>query len=73
MKFTLMIYQPHPFDPKALSPEEHKAIGAGYGAVSSALGVTPGPGLGFAAKAIMVRVTDGQTLTATLSVRTSRP
>ena len=64
MKFALMIYQPHPFDPKAYTPEEHAAIGAEYGAVSSAPGVTPGPALGFAAKATTVRVEGGATVTA---------
>ncbi len=64
MKFALMIYQPHPYDPKALSPEEHAAIAADYRAVSTAPGVTPGPALGFAAKATTVRVQDGATVTA---------
>ena len=64
MKFALMIYQPHPFDPKALSPEEHAAIGADYAAVSSAPGVTPGPALGFATKATTVRVEGGEAVTA---------
>jgi hypothetical protein len=48
MKFALIIYQPHPFDPKALSPEQHKAVADDYAAVSSAPGVTPAPALGFA-------------------------
>lgn len=64
MKFALMIYQPHPFDPKAHTPEEHAAIGAEYGAVSTAPGVTPGPALGFAAKATTVRVRDGEAVVA---------
>ncbi len=63
MKFALLIYQPHLFDPKAYSPEEHAAIGADYGAVSATPGVTPGPPLGLPAKATTVRVTDGETAT----------
>jgi hypothetical protein len=64
MKFALIIYQPHPFDPKALSPEQHKAVADDYAAVSSAPGVTPAPALGFASKATTVRVKDGETSTA---------
>lgn len=64
MKFALMIYQPHPFDPKAYTPEEHKAIGADYGAVSSTPGVTPGPPLGLPQNATTVRVVDGEVVTA---------
>ena len=64
MKYALMIYQPHPFDPKALSPEEYRQVAADYAAVSSTPGVTPGPALGFAAKATTVRVRDGGTVTA---------
>lgn len=43
---------------------EHQAIGAEYGAVSSSPGVTPGPALGFAAKATTVRVAGGETVTS---------
>lgn len=64
MKFALMIYQPHPFDPKALPPEEHKAIGADYGAVTATAGVTSGPPLGLPANATTVRVVDGDVVTA---------
>ena len=64
MKYALMIYQPHPYDPKALDPEEHAAIAADYRAVSMAPGVTPGPALGFAAKATTVRVQNGQAITS---------
>ncbi len=64
MKFALMIYQPHPFDPKAYTAEEHAAIGAEYGAVSTAPGVTPGPALGFASKATTVQVLDGEAMTS---------
>lgn len=64
MKFVLMIYQPHPFDPKALSPEEHKAIGRDYGAVNATAGVSPGPPLGLPADATTVRVIDGGVVTA---------
>ena len=63
MKFAIVIYQPHPYDPKALSPEEHRAIGAEYGAVSGSPGVTAAPALGFASKATTVRVQDGATVT----------
>lgn len=64
MKFALMIYQPHPFDPRALSPEEHEAVGAAYAAVGATPGVSPGPPLGFASKATTVRVRDGRAVTA---------
>lgn len=64
MKFALMIYQPYPFDPKALSEEEHKEVAAGYAAVNATAGVTSGPALGFASKATTVRVQDGETATA---------
>jgi hypothetical protein len=59
-----MIYQPHPFDPKALSKEEYSQVAADYAAVTATPGVTPGPALGFAAKATTVRVQDGQPHTA---------
>lgn len=64
MKFALIIYQPHPFDPKTLSPEEHRIIGAEYRTISSSPGVTAAPALGFANEATTVRVRDGQTLAA---------
>lgn len=64
MKFALMIYQPHPFDPKAYSPEEHSAIGAEYRTVSTAPGVTPGPPLGLPQNALTVRVVDGKVVAA---------
>lgn len=64
MKFALMIYQPYPFDPKAFSPEEHKAIGAEYGAVSATAGVMPGPPLGLPANATTVRVVEGNVVAA---------
>jgi hypothetical protein len=35
MKYVLLIYQPSPFDPKALPAEEYKVIGAQYAAVSA--------------------------------------
>lgn len=63
MKYTLMIYQPDPFDPKALTPEEHKAIGADYGAVNATPNVTPGLPLGLPSRAVTVRVKDGETIT----------
>lgn len=64
MKFALMIYQPHPFDPKSYTPEEHKAIGADYGTVSATPGVAPGPPLGLPQNAITVRVVDGEVVAA---------
>jgi hypothetical protein len=61
MKYALLIYQPFPFDPKALPAEEHAAIGAAYGAISARPDVTPGLPLGLPAKAMTVRVADGET------------
>lgn len=62
MKYVLLIYQPSPFDPKSLPPEEHAAIGAEYQAVSKTTNVTPGPPLGTPQQATTVRVTDGRTV-----------
>lgn len=59
MKYVLLIYQPSPFDPRALPPEEHDAIGKQYHAVSTTPNVTPGPPLGTPQQAITVRVKDG--------------
>lgn len=63
MKYALMIYQPDAFDPKALTPEEHQAIGAGYGAVNATPNVSPGVPLGLPSRAVTVRVKDGETTT----------
>lgn len=60
MTYALLIYQPHPFDPKALPPEEHAAIAADYAAVSRSPGVTPGPPLGAMSKAVVVRAENGE-------------
>jgi hypothetical protein len=60
MKYALLIYQPHPFDPKALAPEEYRAIAAYYGAVNAAPNVTPGLPLGLPQNAVTVRVTHGE-------------
>jgi hypothetical protein len=64
MKYALFIYQPHPFDPKSFSPEEHKSIGESYGVVSATPGVTPGPPLGLPENATTVRVIDGEVVMA---------
>ncbi len=64
MKYALLIYQPHPFDPKAYTPEEYKAIEADYGALNATPRVTPGLPLGLPAHAITVRVKDGETVAA---------
>ena len=64
MKFALMIYQPHPFDTSAYSPEEYQEIAASYAAINAIPGVTPGVPLGAVAKAMTVRVEDGETRTA---------
>lgn len=64
MKFALMIYQPPSFDPKLLSPEEHKAIATDYAAVNATRGVTSGPPLGLPRNAVTVRVVDGQPVAA---------
>ncbi len=60
MRFALLIYQPDPFDPNAFTAQEHAAIGAEYGALSSAPNVTPGPPLGSPTAATTVRVRDGR-------------
>jgi hypothetical protein len=60
MKYVLLIYQPSPFDPKALPDEEYRAIGAQYAAVSANPNVTPGLPLGLPEQAATVRIQDGQ-------------
>jgi hypothetical protein len=60
MKYALLIYQPHPFDPKSLSPEEYKQVAADYAAVTATQGATSGPPIGLPAHAITVQVRDGQ-------------
>lgn len=64
MKFALIIYQPHPFDPSSMTPQDYERVSADYAAVSSSPGVTPAPALGYASKATTVRVIDGEPLTA---------
>jgi hypothetical protein len=61
MKYVLLIYQPQPFDPKALSPEEYKTVAADYVAVTATADVTSGPPLGLPQDAVTVRVKDGET------------
>ena len=61
MQFMLLIYQPHPFDPKALSPEAYEEVAKDYAAINQTPGVTSGPPLGLTSKAVTVRVTDGET------------
>lgn len=60
MKYALLIYQAPGYDPKALSPDEHKAVAKDYQAASSTPGATSGPPMGLPANAITVRVTDGR-------------
>lgn len=60
MQFALMIYQPYPFDASSYSPEDYREIAAGYAALNATPGVTPGAPLGAVAKAVTVRVEDGQ-------------
>jgi hypothetical protein len=60
MKYVLLIYQPHPFDPKALSPEEYKVVAADYAALNTTPGAAPGPPLGLPSNAITIRVQDGK-------------
>lgn len=60
MQFALIIYQPHPFDASAYSPEEYREIAAGYAALNATPGVTPGVPMGAVAKAVTVRVEDGE-------------
>ncbi len=60
MKYVLLIYQAPNYDPKALSPEEHKKVADGYAIVSNTPGAQPGPPMGLPANAITVRITEGQ-------------
>ena len=60
MKYVLLIYQPNPFDPKSLPPEEHKAIGEQYQSITSTPNVTAGLPLGLVQDAVTVRVKDGE-------------
>jgi hypothetical protein len=67
MKYAMLIYQgtaPVPPSPEwdALSDEEKGAIWAGYQAVSTAPGVTPGDGLQPPDTATTIRVAGGETL-----------
>lgn len=60
MKFALLIYQPHPFDPKAYSEQEYNAIAAQYAEVTATPNVTPGPPLGLPEKAMTVKLDGDQ-------------
>jgi hypothetical protein len=60
MKYALLIYQPHPFDPKSLSAEEYSQVAADYAAVTATQGATSGPPMGLPANAITVQVRDSQ-------------
>ena len=46
MKYVMFIYQAVGYDPKALSPNDHKDVAQRYAAVNKALNVRPGPPLG---------------------------
>jgi hypothetical protein len=63
MKYVLLIYQAKDYDPKALSPDEHKSVALRYHAVTSTPNVRPGLPLGFSADAITVRARNGETVT----------
>jgi hypothetical protein len=65
MKYALLIYQAPNYDPKALSPDEHKQVAADYQAVNATPGTTSGPPMGLPANAITVRVKDGQVSAST--------
>ncbi|HEV7252083.1 MAG TPA: YciI family protein [Mesorhizobium sp.] len=56
MKYVLLIYQPHPFDPSSYSEEEYKMIGAQYAALNVTPNVSPGPPMGLPKDAATVRV-----------------
>lgn len=60
MKYVMFIYQATDYDPKALSPDEHKAVAAGYAEVNQTPRVRPGPPLGFPREAITVRLRGSQ-------------
>ena len=63
MQYVLLIYQGTTPRAETLSQEEYKAIGAEYGAINKAPGVTPGLPLGLPEHATTVRVQDGETPT----------
>lgn len=62
MKYVLLIYQPHPFDPSTYSREEYQTIAAQYRAVNAMENVTAGPPLGLPQKAVTVTSRDGEAL-----------
>jgi hypothetical protein len=64
MKYALLIYQAPNYNPKALSPDEHKQVAAEYKAVTATPGATSGPPMGLPANAITVRMKDGQVSTS---------
>src|SRR5438270_2118623 len=69
MKYMMLIYQgdtPNPRDPDswaALSQEEQQSVYAGYQAINSTPGVTPGEWMDEPDTATTVRLDNGQTLT----------
>ena len=62
MKYIVLIYQPASFDPQAISPEEHRKIGAEYQRLSTLPNVKPGATLGKYQDARIVRL-DGDAAT----------
>lgn len=60
MRYVLIIYQPHPFDPKALPADEHRAIAQQYGELTALPNVEPGLPLGRVEDAVTVRLADGE-------------
>ena len=62
MKYVMFIYQAVGYDPKALSPNDHKDVAQRYAAVNKTPNVRPGPPLGLAQDAITVQMRDGKTL-----------
>jgi hypothetical protein len=62
MKYMLLIHHGEA-SPSELSEEEHKRVGAAYGAINQTPGVTPGVWMGSPETATTVRVEDGKTLT----------
>ncbi len=64
MKYVLLIYQPSPFDPRALTPAEHKAIADQYRAITATPNVVPGFPLGLLKEAVTVRLVNNQVVAA---------
>ena len=59
-EIRLLIYQPHPFNPKAFSSEQYASIAQGYAEVTHTENVTPGLPLGLPKDAVTVRIRDGE-------------